>query len=42
MTQGYPTADLYCERHMETVECKVEKCEMIIAEILDYMQNPAH
>ena len=42
MSQGYPMADLYCERHMETVECKVEKCEMIIAEILDYIQNPAH
>ena len=42
MSQGYPTADLYCEHHMETVERKVEKCEMIVAEILDYMQNPSH
>ena len=42
MAQGFPTADIYSECHMETVECKVERCEMLISESLDYMQNPVH
>ena len=42
MAQGFPTADIYSECHMETVECKVERCELLIVETLDYMQNPVH
>ena len=42
MAQGFPTADIYSEHHMETVMCQVERCEMLISESLDYMQNPVH
>ena len=42
MAQGFPIPDKFSERHMETLQRKIEKCERLIAETLDYMQNPAH
>ena len=42
MAQGYPIANVYSERHMETIERKIENCHSLTDESLNYMQNPKH
>ena len=42
MAEGYPIADIYAERHMETIDRKIENCHRLIDESLNLMQNPRY
>ena len=42
MAEGYPHPNIFCERHMETINCKVENCHYITSLCLNFLNNPAH
>ena len=42
MAAAYPTMDLFSERHMETIDGKIQSCNRVIDACLNFMQNTAH
>ena len=42
MAAAYPIMDLFSERHMETIDRKIQTCNRVIDACLNFMQNPAH
>ena len=42
MAAAYPIMDLFSERHMETIDGKIQTCNRVIDACLNFMQNPAH
>ena len=42
MAVAYPIMDLFSERHMETIDGKIQSCKHVIDACLNLMLNPMH